>query len=92
MAVTVRIPTPLRSFTGGNSEVEVDGASVSEAIENLESKCPGIRAKLYDESGSIRKFLNVYLNDEDIRFMDSVDTEVRDGDSISLVPAIAGGI
>ncbi len=92
MAVIVRIPTPLRSFTGGKSEVETDGASVSAVIDDLESKCPGIKEKLFDESGSIRKFLNVYLNDEDIRFMDSIDTEVKDGDSISLVPAIAGGI
>ena len=92
MAVIIRIPTPLRSFTGGNSEVEVEGANVSAAIDDLESKCPGIKAKLYDDSGSIRKFLNVYLNDEDIRFMDGVDTELRDGDSVSLVPAIAGGI
>ncbi len=92
MGVNVRIPTPLRKFTGGKDEVEVSGASVIEVIDDLENSFPGIKDKLCDESGKVRKFLNIYLNDEDVRFMDSVDTEVRDGDSIALVPAIAGGI
>ncbi len=92
MGVNVRIPTPLRKFTGGKDEVEVSGASVTEVIDDLENSFPGIKDKLCDESGKVRKFLNIYLNDEDVRFMDSVDTEVRDGDSIALVPAIAGGV
>lgn len=91
MGVNVRIPTPLRKFTGGKGEVEVSGASITEVIDDLENSFPGIKDKLCDESGKVRKFLNIYLNDEDVRFMDSVDTEVRDGDSIALVPAIAGG-
>lgn len=91
MGVNVRIPTPLRKFTGGKDEVEVSGASIIEVIEDLENNFPGIKDKLCDESGKVRKFLNIYLNDEDVRFMDSVNTEVRDGDSIALVPAIAGG-
>jgi len=92
MGVTVRIPTPLRKFTGGKEQVEVRGATISEVIDDLELNFPGMKEKLYDDSGSIRKFLNIYLNDEDIRFMESVNTPVKDGDSISLIPAIAGGL
>lgn len=91
MAVSVRIPTPLRKFTDGKDEVEASGNTVTEVVENLESNFPGIKEKLCDESGKLRKFLNIYLNDEDIRFMDSLDTELRDGDSLALIPAIAGG-
>lgn len=91
MSVSVRIPTPLRKFTGGKSEVEVNGATVSDVLEDLEANFPGIRDKLCDDQGAVRKFLNIYINDEDIRFMEDLATQVREGDSIALVPAIAGG-
>ena len=91
MAVSVRIPTPLRKFTNGQSDVEIEGESVGEVIDNLEASHSGINEKLIDESGSIRRFVNVYLNEEDIRFLDGADTEVKDGDSVTIVPAIAGG-
>ena len=92
MGVTVRIPTPLRKFTGGKEQVEVNGSTISEVVDDLEQNFPGMKEKLYDDKGSIRKFLNIYLNDEDIRFMESLDTLVKDGDSVSLIPAIAGGL
>jgi len=92
MGIKVRIPTPLRKLTNGESEVEANGADISELIDDLEKSYPGIKDKLCEENGNVRKFLNIYLNDDDIRFMDSLATELRDGDSISLIPAIAGGI
>ena len=92
MGIKVRIPTPLRKLTNGESEVEANGANISELIDDLEKSYPGIKGKLCEENGNVRKFLNIYLNDDDIRFMDSLATEVRDGDNISLIPAIAGGI
>ncbi len=92
MGIKVRIPTPLRKLTNGESEVEANGADISELIDDLEKSYPGIKGKLCDENGAVRKFLNIYLNDDDIRFMDSLATEVRDGDNVSLIPAIAGGI
>ena len=92
MGIKVRIPTPLRKLTNGESEVEANGADISELIDDLEKSYPGIKGKLCEENGNVRKFLNIYLNDDDIRFMDSLATEVRDGDNISLIPAIAGGI
>ena len=91
MGIKVRIPTPLRKLTNGESEVEANGADISELIDDLERNYPGIKGKLCEENGNVRKFLNIYLNDDDIRFMDSLATEVREGDSISLIPAIAGG-
>ncbi|MDH3975920.1 MAG: MoaD/ThiS family protein [Deltaproteobacteria bacterium] len=91
MGVSVRIPTPLRKLTEGKSEVEANGGNVGEIIDNLESSYPGLKEKLCEENGSVRKFLNIYLNDEDIRFMDSLATEVREGDTLALIPAIAGG-
>ncbi|MDT8317247.1 MAG: MoaD/ThiS family protein [bacterium] len=92
MGIKVRIPTPLRKLTNGESEVEAKGADISELIDDLEKSYPGIKGKLCEENGNVRKFLNIYLNDDDIRFMDSLATELRDGDSVSLIPAIAGGI
>lgn len=89
--VTVRIPTPLRTLTGGKDEVPVSGATVGEVIDNLEKSFPGIRERLCDEKGTVRRFINVYANDEDIRFLDNLKTALKDGDSISIVPAIAGG-
>jgi len=91
MAVIVRIPTPLRRLTNGQGEVEVDAKSVREAIEKLEEQFPGIKERLIDENGELRRFVNLYVNDEDIRFLKGLDTELKDGDTLSIVPAIAGG-
>lgn len=90
MAVRVRIPTPLRSLTAGAEEVSVDGATVGAVIEQLEAKHPGFKDRLLDDKG-VRKFINVYLGDEDIRFLDGLESAVKDGDEITIVPAIAGG-
>jgi molybdopterin synthase sulfur carrier subunit len=91
MPVKVRIPTPLRSLTNGSEEVIVEGNSIKEVIDNLETNYEGFKARLCDENGQIRRFINFYLNDEDIRFKDNQETQVNDGDQISIVPAIAGG-
>jgi molybdopterin synthase sulfur carrier subunit len=91
MPVTVRIPTPLRTLTKDAGEVEVKGNTIKEVIEDLESNYNGIKERICDESGQIRRFINFYLNDEDIRFLENQDTSVKDGDQISIVPAIAGG-
>ncbi|MBT8454126.1 MAG: MoaD/ThiS family protein [Deltaproteobacteria bacterium] len=90
MAVTVRIPTPLRSLTGGADEVLMKGGTVSEVIESLEASHPGMKDRLCDEKG-VRRFVNIYANDEDIRFLDNLETALKDGDTLSIVPAIAGG-
>ncbi len=91
MAVQVRIPTPLRKFTGGQESVEVEGASVGAVLEDLERRHPGIRERICENNGAVRRFVNVYLNGDDIRFLDNLDSPVKDGDEISIVPAIAGG-
>jgi molybdopterin synthase sulfur carrier subunit len=91
MPVKVRIPTPLRSLTNGEEEVTVEGKSIQEVIDNLETNFSGFKERLCDEHGQIRRFINFYLNDEDIRFKDNQETTVNDGDLISIVPAIAGG-
>lgn len=91
MSVTVRIPTPLRKLTGGADEVSVDGASVGDVIENLEAVHPGLKERICDDAGEIRRFVNVYVNDEDVRFLDGCGTSLKDGDEVSIVPAIAGG-
>jgi molybdopterin synthase sulfur carrier subunit len=88
--VTVRIPTPLRTLTGGADEVSIEGSTVGEVIDNLEKKHPGIKERVCDEKG-VRRFVNVYANEEDIRFLDNLGTQLKDGDSVSIVPAIAGG-
>lgn len=91
MAVTVRIPTPLRSLTGGNEEVAVEeAATVQDVIDRLEAKHAGMKDRLLDEKG-VRKFINIYVGEEDIRFLDGLRTAVKDGEQISIVPAIAGG-
>jgi molybdopterin synthase sulfur carrier subunit len=92
MSVKVRIPTPLRSFTKGQEVVMVDGGTVGEVIDNLEQAHPGLKAKLCDDAGNLRRFVNVFANDEDIRFLNRLATTVSDGDEVSIVPAIAGGI
>jgi molybdopterin synthase sulfur carrier subunit len=91
MTVKVRVPTPLRRFTAGLDEVPASGESIREIIENLEQRHPGIRERLLDEKGELRRFVNVYLNGDDIRFLDQLNSKVKDGDDISIVPAIAGG-
>lgn len=90
MNITVRIPTPLRTLTGGEEAVVVTGTNVASVIEALEVKAPGIRERLLDDKG-VRRFVNLYLGDEDIRFLDGLETQLKDGDEISIVPAIAGG-
>ena len=91
MAIIVRIPTPLRKLTQNLSEVEGVGSDISSIIENLEANYPGLKERICDESGNIRRFVNIYLNDEDIRFRDGNATAVKEGDEISIIPAIAGG-
>lgn len=90
MSVTVRIPTPLRTLTGGEEQIQASGTDVKAVIESLEAKHPGMRDRLLDEKG-VRRFINIYLGDEDIRFLDGLGTPVKDGDELSIVPAIAGG-
>ncbi|MCC7535613.1 MAG: MoaD/ThiS family protein [Deltaproteobacteria bacterium] len=89
--VQVRIPTPLRTLTGGKDEIAVTGTTVAEVLDNLDKAHPGIKDRICDEKGSVRRFINVFANDEDIRFLDNLKTALKDGDSISIVPAIAGG-
>ena len=91
MAIVVRIPTPLQKFTKNQSEVSVQGVTVADVLDNLEEHFPGLRERLVDDRGSIRKFINFYLNDEDIRFMDGEKTTLKDGDELAIIPAIAGG-
>ncbi len=91
MAVKVRIPTPLRKFTGGAEEVAAEGSTVGAVLEFLESKHTGIKDRLCDEQGRVRRFVNLYVNGDDIRFLDSLGTAVKEGDELSIVPAIAGG-
>jgi len=91
MPVKVRIPTPLRKLTHDEEVVETAAESVSEAIADLENRYPGIKERLVDEAGEVRRFVNVYVNEEDIRFLDNASTALKDGDEISIIPAIAGG-
>lgn len=88
--ITVRIPTPLRTLTGGNEQVEVNGATLREVIDTLEKQHPGIKDRLLDEKG-VRRFVNIYVGDEDARFLDGLETKLTSGTEISIVPAIAGG-
>jgi MoaD family protein len=88
---TVRIPTPLRKLTNGKEEVAAAGATIGAIIADLEANYPGIKDRLCDESGKVRRFVNIFANDEDIRFLANLDTPVKDSDEISIVPAIAGG-
>jgi len=90
MAITVRIPPPLRTLTSGREEVEAAGGTIRALIDDLERNYPGMKERLCDEKG-VRRFVNIYQNEEDIRFLDSLDTAISDGDAISIVPAIAGG-
>jgi molybdopterin synthase sulfur carrier subunit len=87
----VRIPTPLRKYTGGAEAVQADGATVAALVADLDKRHPGIRERICDESGAVRRFVNIFVNGEDIRFLQNLDTAVKAGDEISVVPAIAGG-
>lgn len=91
MAIIVRIPTPLQKFTKNQSEVQAEGATIQEVLAYLDSSFPGIRERLCDEQGMVRKFINLYLNDEDIRFIEGEKTVLKDGDELAIIPAIAGG-
>jgi sulfur-carrier protein len=91
MSIQVRIPTPLRRFTGGAEEVGVNGSTVAHVVDDLERQFPGIKERLCDADGRVRRFVNIYLNGDDIRFLNNLETDVKDGDELSIVPAIAGG-
>ncbi len=91
MGIRVRIPTPLRRFTGGAEEISAVGANIGAVLDDLERKHPGIKERLCDEDGKVRRFVNIYVNGDDIRFLDSLNTNVKEGDEVSIVPAIAGG-
>jgi molybdopterin synthase sulfur carrier subunit len=90
METIVRIPAPLRTLTAGKDEVTATGVTLADVIEDLERKHPGLRDRLLDEKG-VRRFVNIYVGDEDVRFLDGLKTELKAGESISIVPAIAGG-
>jgi sulfur-carrier protein len=91
MSLTVRIPTQLRTLTGGAGEVQVEGATVGEALKALDAAHPGMADRLFDDSGALRRFVNVFLADEDVRFLEGLDTPVEEGQTLSVVPAVAGG-
>ncbi len=91
MSILVRIPTPLRRMTNGEAKVELDSSNVAELVEKLDSSYPGFKDRLVDENGDLRYFVNIYLNGEDVRFLQGLDTSTNSGDEISIVPAVAGG-
>jgi molybdopterin synthase sulfur carrier subunit len=91
MAVTIRIPTQLRELSGGASEVSAGGDTVAAVLADLETAHPGFKERLFDDDGQLRRFVNVFVADEDIRFLDGVDTPVNEGQTVSIVPAVAGG-
>ncbi|MGH2738421.1 MAG: ubiquitin-like small modifier protein 1, partial [Actinomycetota bacterium] len=89
--VRVKVPTILRAHTGGEGQVDGEGGTVREVLEDLEGRFPGIRARLVTDDGALHRFVNVYVNDEDVRYLGSLETEVSDGDVLSILPAVAGG-
>lgn len=91
MSVTVKVPTQLRSLTGGSEEITAEGATVADLIDDLETRHPGMKQRLLDDSGSLRRFVNVYLDDEDVRFLQGLATELPQGARVSIIPAVAGG-
>ena len=91
MAVTVRIPTPLQRVTDGRGEVACEGRTVAELLASLEQQHPGVKERICDEQGKVRRFVNIFVNEEDVRFLQGDQTPVKDGDEVSIIPAIAGG-
>jgi len=91
MSVTVRIPTTLRTLTGGQAEVTVEGATVGEVLKNLDAAHPGFADRILDERGELRRFVNVFVADDDVRFLQQLDTPVPDGETVAIIPAVAGG-
>jgi sulfur-carrier protein len=91
MSVTVRIPTQLRTLTGGAGEVAAEGSTVGDVLKALDANHAGMGERLFDESGKLRRFVNVFVADEDVRFLDGLDTAVADGQTVSIIPAVAGG-
>lgn len=91
MSTAVRIPTQLRTLSAGQAEVKVDGTTVGEVLAALDDEHPGFRGRLFDDDGKLRRFVNVFLADEDVRFLDGLDTPVSDGQVVSIIPAVAGG-
>lgn len=91
MTITVRIPTPLQKLTQNKAETTAEGKNVGELIDNLDRKFPGIKNRICDENGKIRRFINIYVNEEDVRFLSEEKTPLKDGDEVSIIPAIAGG-
>jgi molybdopterin converting factor small subunit len=91
MAVTVLVPTPLQKYTNNQASLECNASNITELMDSLETACPGIKERLCDEQGNLRRFLNFYVNSEDIRFLDGAATPLADGDEVSIVPAVAGG-
>ncbi|MGQ9571607.1 MAG: ubiquitin-like small modifier protein 1 [Dehalococcoidia bacterium] len=91
MSVTVRIPTPLRKITGDQDAVSANGGNLAQCIDSLEASYPGLKERLCDESGEIRRFVNIYVNGEDVRFLQGLATPLKDDDEVSIVPAVAGG-
>lgn len=91
MSVTVRIPTPLQRLTSGQGEVQCEGQNVTELLNDLERRYPGVKERICDQTGKLRRFVNVFVNEEDIRFLQGDQTAIKDGDEVSIIPAIAGG-
>ncbi len=91
MAIEVKIPTILRTYTGGESEVSAEGATLAQVLDDLEAKHGGIKARVLDDTGALRRFVNVYVGNDDVRFLEALDTETPDGSQISIIPAVAGG-
>ena len=91
MSVSVRIPTILRTYTGGESEVSAQGSTLAEVLDDLETNFTGIKARILDEQGAIRRFVNVYVGNDDVRFLDALDTKTPEGTQVSVIPAVAGG-
>jgi sulfur-carrier protein len=91
MSINVRVPTILRTYTGGESEVTAEGGTLAEVLDSLDGTYPGIRGRIVDEQGDLRRFVNVYVGNDDVRFLDGLGTQVADGTQVSVIPAVAGG-
>ena len=91
MSISVRVPTILRPYTQGASEVSVEGSTLSEVLESLDTSYPGIKGRVLDDAGELRRFVNVYVDDDDVRFAEGLQTTIKDGGQVSIIPAVAGG-